>query len=83
MFGATNIVKTSDKAKWFISSYGIAFDGAGPWIFVNDFARNVVIFGVNNSSSSHSENCKIIFLVFGERPPDGINGSFGSPEKNV
>ena len=71
------------KLNVFFSGYGIAFDGAGSWIFVNDFTRNVVIFGVNNNSSSHYENCKIIFLVFGERPPDDINGSFESPEKKV
>ena len=26
LFGATNIVKNSDKAKWVYSGYGIAFD---------------------------------------------------------
>ena len=31
--------------------YGIVFDGAGSWNFDNDFARNVVIFGVDNSIS--------------------------------
>ena len=30
--------------------YGMAFDGTGSWSFGNDFARNVVIFGVDNSS---------------------------------
>ena len=29
VFGATNIVKTSDKEKWVYSGYGIVFDGAG------------------------------------------------------
>ena len=43
--------------------YGIVFDEAGSWSFGNDFARNVVFFGVDNSSSSHAENCKNKFLV--------------------
>ena len=40
------------------SSYGIAFDGNGEWSFDNGYARNIVIFGVNNSSSYHADNHK-------------------------
>ena len=29
---------------------GIAFDGENSWSFSNDFARNIVIFGDDNSS---------------------------------
>ena len=60
-FGATNIVKNSDKEKWVNSGYGIAFDGNGEWNFGNGYARNVIIFGVDNSSSSHNDNLKNIF----------------------
>ena len=67
-FGATNLVKTSDKKKYVYSGYGIMFDSAGLWNFDNDFARNVIIFGVGNSSSSHSDNCKNDFLILGEGP---------------
>ena len=63
MFGATNIVKRSDKSKYVYTTYGIAFDGASSWSFGNDFARNVMIFGVDNSSSSYFDNCKNNFLV--------------------
>ena len=35
------------------SRYGIAFDEKSEWCFDNDTARNVVIFGVDNSSSSN------------------------------
>ena len=81
LFRATNIVKNSDKGKYVYSGCGITFDSAGSWSFDNDFARNVIIFGVDNSSSSHSDNCKNNFSVLGEVPTYGINGSFGSPEK--
>ena len=50
------------------------------WNFGYDFARDVVIYGVVNSSSSHANNCKNNFLVLAEDPTCGINGSFGSPE---
>ena len=36
--------------------YGKSFDGKGSWSFNDDFARNVKIFGVDNSSSSHTDN---------------------------
>ena len=59
------------------NGYGITFASAGSWSLVNDFARNVIIFGVDNISSFHSDN-----LILGEGPTYGINRSFGSPEKN-
>ena len=36
----------------------LAFDGEGSLIFGNDFAKNVAIFGVNNTPSSHTDNRK-------------------------
>ena len=61
--------------------YRIAFDGKGLWSFSDDFGRNVIIFGVDNSSSSHTDNLKNDFLILDERDTFGINGSFGAPEK--
>ena len=83
MFGVTNIVKNSDKEKWVYIGYGAAFDGTGSWNFGNDLVKNVVIFCVDNSSSSHADNCKNNLLVLGEDPTNGINGSFGAPEKRL
>ena len=54
----TNIVKNNDKEKWVYSGFGITFDGACSWNFGNDFAKNVVIFVADNSSSSHANSCK-------------------------
>ena len=45
----------------FVIGYGIAFDGAGTWRFGNGYTRNVAIFDVANSSSSHSNNDIKIF----------------------
>ena len=63
--------------------YGITFDSAGCWSFDNDTARNVIIFGVDNSSSSHSDNPKNSFLILSKGASFGINGTFGSPEKRL
>ena len=49
LFGATNVVINSDKENYIYNGYGITFDSAGSWSFDNDFARDVIIFGVHNS----------------------------------
>ena len=56
---------------------------AGSWSFDNDFTRNIIIFGVDNSSSSHSDNRINNFFISVEGATYGINGSFGSPEKKL
>ena len=78
MFGATKIVRNSDKEKYINSGCGIAFGGKGSW----SFARNVIIFGVDNISSSHTDYLKNDFLTLSEGHTLGINGSFGALEKN-
>ena len=64
MFGATTITKINDKENYVYSGYGIAFDGKGFWSFGNGYARNVVIFGVDTSSSSHIDNSNILITFF-------------------
>ena len=73
LFGATNIVKNSDKKKYVYSGYGTKFDSASSWSFDNDFARNVIIFDVDNSSSILSDNRKNNFLILGKGPTIVIN----------
>ena len=73
MFGASIIVKNSDKEKYVYSGYGITIDSASSWSFDNDTARNVIIFGIDNSSPSHAENRKNNFLLISEDPSFSIN----------
>ena len=82
LFGTTRVVKSSIKEKQVDSGYEIVFDGGGLWSFGNDSTKNVIIFGVDNSSSSHSNNHKNNLLILGEGPTFGNNGNFGSPAKN-
>ena len=82
LLGTTNIFKNSDKEKYVYISYVRAFDGKGEWSFGNYRARNVTIFGADNSSSSHTDNLKNNFLILREGYTFGINKSFGVPEKN-
>ena len=81
LFGATSIVKNSDKERYLCSGYKTTFDEKSEWSFNNCTARNVVIFVVGYSSSSHAHNLNNNFLVLGEGDTFGINGSFGAPEK--
>ena len=81
IFGATSIIKNIDKEKYVYSGYGITFDSADFWSYDNDNVRNFIISGVDNSSSSHSDNHKNNFLILGKSPTFGINESFGAPEK--
>ena len=65
------------------SGYGIASDGLGSWSFGDDFARNVMIFGVDSSLPSHSNNCKNNFLVLCEGPTDHINIALVQQRKSL
>ena len=51
------------------------------WIFNTDYARSIVIFGVDNSLSSHTDNLKNNFSVLSEGLTEGINGSVGATGK--
>ena len=79
----TNIVKNSDKEKYVYSGCGITFASGGSWSFDNDTARNVIIFVVDSSSSSHLDNRKNNFSILGLDPTYGVNGKFGSAEKKI
>ena len=63
------------------SAYGRAFHGAGSRSFGNSNTRNVIIFSVDNSSSSHINNRKNGFIVLGEGPTDDTNDSVDAAER--
>ena len=80
MFGTVKLVRNADKSKFTYNGRRIAFDGEGSWSFGNDFD---VIFGADNSSSSHTDNKKKNFLVLGNGPIQGINDITGSTGKKI
>ena len=61
MFGGVKLTKDIDIDQYKYSGYGIGFDRE--WFVSNgdEVDRNVVIFGVNMSSSPRIENKKNIF----------------------
>ena len=58
----TNKVKNGDKEKWVYSVCRIAINGKGTLRFGNDYAKNVIIFGVDNNSSSHTDKLQEQFF---------------------
>ena len=56
------LIDATDIDELVYSSYGITFDGKDEWSFGNDSDRNDVVFGVDNSSSSHTDSCKNDFF---------------------
>ena len=57
IFSIVKLVRNTIKRKFSYNSQEIVFDGEGSWSFGNDFARNALIFCVDNNSS-HTDNHK-------------------------
>ena len=68
LFGAVSLTKNADIDKYKYSGYGIAFDKNGVYSVGNWFDRNVIIFGVNMSSSAHVDNKGKNILILGKGP---------------
>ena len=73
LFGAVTLTKNADIDKYGYSGYGIGFDRRGSFSFPGGgFGQNVIIFGVDMSSSAHIDNKKKDILVLGKRPSEGL-----------
>ena len=82
LFGTVKLTRNANKSQFAYNGGGITSDGGGFRSFDIDSARNVVIFGNDNSSSCHIDNWKNKFLVLGEGSTQGINDSTGATDKN-
>ena len=72
LFGAVTLTKNTDINKYKYSGYGIAFDRQGNFSFPgNGLGRNVIIFGVDMSSSTKIDNRKKDILILGKGPTQG------------
>ena len=67
-FREIKLTRNEIKWKFVYNGSRIAFDEAGSWSFRNDFDRNNVIFAVDNSSASQTDNQKKKISVLGEGP---------------
>ena len=71
LFGEVALTKNADIEKYGYSGYGIGFDRRSSFSFPGvGFGQNVLIFGVDMSSSSHIDNKKKT-LVLGKGSTQG------------
>ena len=67
------MTKNTDIDKYGYSGYGIGFDRKSSFSFPGGgFGQNVLIFGVDMSSSAHIDNKKKDILVLGKGPTQGL-----------
>ena len=69
LFGAATLTKNADVDKYGYSGYGIGFDRRSAFSFPGGgFGQNVLVFGVDMSSSAHIDYKKKDILVLGIGP---------------
>ena len=67
------MIKNADIDKYKYSGYGIGFDRHGSFSFPGTgLGRNVIIFGVDMSSSTKIDNRKKDILILGKGPTQGL-----------
>ena len=80
--GPVKITKNANTSHYKYEGYGICFDGESSFSFGNRIdAKNVIIFGVNTSNSSHSTNKTQNIYVLGKDFVQGINNTTIYAEK--
>ena len=68
LFGAVKLTKHVDVDLYKYSGFGIGFSRKGSYSIGDEIGRNVIIFGVDMSSSTHIENKKKDILLLGKGP---------------
>ena len=83
MFGAFTLTKNSDIDKYGYFGYDIAFARRSCFSFPGGgFGENIIVFGVDMSSSVHISNKKKDILILGRGPTQGLEHTL-TTEKNV
>ena len=71
LFGAVTLTKNADIDKYGYSGYGIGFDRSSYSFPGGGFGQNIIIVGIDMSSSVHIDNKKDI-LILGKGPTQGL-----------
>ena len=73
LFGAVRLTKNADIDKYRYSGYGLGLHRKGSFLFPGSgFGKNVIIFGVDVSSSLHVDNKGKDILILGFGPTQGL-----------
>ena len=74
LFGSVKLPKNADRDKEVYSDYGIRFDLRSEFSLTDgSVGKNVIIFGVDMSSSVHIDNKKKDILIPGLDPTQGLD----------
>ena len=71
-FGAVKLTKNANIDKYRYSSYGIGFDWKSSFSHPSGGDQNVIIFGIDMSSSTKIDNRKKDILILGKAPTQGL-----------
>ena len=83
LFCAVTLTKNADIEKYGNSGFGIGFDRRSSLAFPGGgFGQNVLILGVDMSSTVHIDNKGKDILVLGKGPTQGLESTL-TAEKNV
>ena len=83
LLSAVKLTKNTDIDKYKYAGYGIGFDSRGSFLFPSGkFTQNIIIFGVDMSSSAQIYNKKKGILILGEGPIQELDGTTLTAEKN-
>ena len=76
LFGAVKLTKNANPNKYSYSGYGIVFDSHSSFSIPNcDWGKNVIIFGVDMSSSVHANNKNKDILILGKGQTKGLDNA--------
>ena len=81
LFGEVALTKNMDIDKFKYKGFGIGFDRRARFSFGNGTGQNVIIFGVNMSSSIHVDNKGKGILILEKGPTQGVGNSSLTAEK--
>ena len=73
---AIKLTKNADLDKFKYSSNGVGFDSRSQFLWTDgSVEKNVIIFGVDNSSSVHVDHRNKNIVVLGEGPTQGLDNA--------
>ena len=78
LFGSVKLTKNADIEKYRYFGYGIGFDRQSSFSIGNETGKNVIIFGVDMSSSTKIDNRKKDILILGKGPTQGLESTLSA-----
>ena len=81
LFGSVKLTKNADINKYGYSGYGIGFDRKTSFSIGNETGKNVIIFGIDMSSSSKIDNRKTDILILDRGSMQRLESTLSTEKK--